>query len=193
MTDYPRYIFDHEERAAADLVSALRRPILRAIVRAFGAQVQELEDAAYACISDRLLDVAVGAQLDAWGEVVGERRGGLDDLEYRRFIQARLIANRAQGRPDELLRVAALVAQPLVEPARYTPRYPACYTLQVVRSVGWSPEGAARVGALLASITPAGVGWGLINAPSGAFGFEDDPEALGLDEGLLADLIAFDY
>ncbi len=68
--DHPRYIFDHEDRAVSDLVSALRRPILRAIVRAFGAQVQELEDAASACISDRLLDVAVGAQLDAWGAVV---------------------------------------------------------------------------------------------------------------------------
>lgn len=193
MTDKPSYIFDHEDRATGDLISALRRPILRAIVRAFGAQVQELEDAAYSCISDRLLSVAVGAQLDAWGEVVGERRGGLDDLEYRRFLAARIIANRAQGRPDELLRVAALVAQPLAQPPRYIPRYPACYTLQTVRSAGWSPEGAARVGALLASITPAGVGYAITDASAGYFGFSDDPEALGFDEGELADVLAFDH
>ncbi|HEY3802246.1 MAG TPA: hypothetical protein VGL61_06540 [Kofleriaceae bacterium] len=52
---------------------------------------------------------AVGAQLDVLGKIVGQVRLGSSDDDYRRYIQARIAANRASGKREELINVAKLV------------------------------------------------------------------------------------
>lgn len=55
------------------------------------------------------LDVAVGWRLDWVGVKVGQRRRGSDDDKYRRWIRARIRANRSIGKNEDLLAVAGLL------------------------------------------------------------------------------------
>lgn len=77
-----------------------------ALVTALMGPFQELEDAAIAVLTQRTLDVAVGAQLDVIGALVGRRRGGLADEIYRRYIRAQILANRSRGIREDLIAVA---------------------------------------------------------------------------------------
>jgi hypothetical protein len=52
------------------------------------------------------LDQAQGVWLDFLGNFVGELRAGANDADYRTFLQARIIANRSQGRIEDLIAVA---------------------------------------------------------------------------------------
>jgi hypothetical protein len=46
------------------------KPVLRAIIEALGAELDELNDAIIACKNDRWIDTAEGVQLDGLGEIV---------------------------------------------------------------------------------------------------------------------------
>lgn len=189
MTITPDYIANHVERALGDLVTMLGgRPVIEALVRALGEEVQELEDATWACVADRLLSTAVGTQLDAWGEIVGEQRGGLNDLEYRAFIEARILSNLSEGEPDRMARILSVLVGGV--PVRYVPLYPAAMFFQYVRPAWTSARHRARVVAQMVEVAPAGVSVDHITeAIDGYFGFDDDDDALGFDEGLWPEVI----
>lgn len=70
---------------------------------------QQLEDAALAVLTQRSVDTAVGAQLDVIGRVVGQPRGDLDDATMRRYIRARILANRSRGIREDLIAVVLAV------------------------------------------------------------------------------------
>lgn len=100
-------ITDHADRALRRLLTQYReQPNFAAFVRAALEQVQSLEDVFFELIDERQLPVAVGAQLDVYGRIVGESRNGLSDDRYRTRILARLIVNRSRGRVSDLLAVA---------------------------------------------------------------------------------------
>lgn len=80
------------------------------IVQAFAKSVQVTEDNLWALYSQRSLDTAEGAQLDAIGEIVDLNRGDLTDTEYRDRLRAKIRANRSFGQADDLLSIVALVA-----------------------------------------------------------------------------------
>lgn len=46
------------------------KPVLRAIIEALGAELDELNDAIIACKNDRWIDTAEGVQLDGLGDIV---------------------------------------------------------------------------------------------------------------------------
>lgn len=72
--------------------------------------VQVLEDTLQAVKIGRLLDYAVGVQLDAIGKIVGRPRNGLtDDDNYRRVIRAQIAANKSDGLIEDFITVTDLV------------------------------------------------------------------------------------
>lgn len=73
------------------------------------APFQRFENAAIQLLTERGVDVAFGAQLDVLGKIVGQARGGLADDVYRRYIRARIAANRSTGKREELIRITRLV------------------------------------------------------------------------------------
>lgn len=180
------YIPDHAARNAARLLTQDRdKPRTVALARALGAGAQALEDALFDLIVGRRLEAAAGAALDQWGTVVGERRGAIDDPDYRRFIQARILANTCKGTPDELIVIFGLVCAPVLD-LRYFPSFPASYTLQVVRESFLSALMRRRVRRIMEDVRPAGVGSELIEALPGPFGYQDTPAVLGYDVGTYA-------
>lgn len=115
---------------------------LLAVVDAFAAQVQELEDAGAALIylfaidpitegtGSHLYWVGRAAQLERIGVLVGQDRGGVDDPTYRLYLRARLRANRSSGTAAELYAVffAMLGASASLQ---ITPSYPAGLSLTI--------------------------------------------------------------
>lgn len=79
---------------------------LQAFISAFMSESQALENAMQDLLTQRTLDNAVGAQLDVIGKIVGQARGGLSDTDYRRYCRARIAANRSNGVPEDLIKVA---------------------------------------------------------------------------------------
>lgn len=73
------------------------------------APAQDLENALRQLELYRFVDTAEGVQLDTIGSIVGQDRGGLSDADYRRYIRARVAANKSRGVQEDLLTVAFLV------------------------------------------------------------------------------------
>lgn len=103
-------ITDHGARALARLKHQFKdKPKIESFLNALTAQGQELETALFALLTERGIDDAVGVQLDALGDIVGQPRNGLDDDDYRRFVRARIATNKSRGTVAEILKVARLV------------------------------------------------------------------------------------
>lgn len=184
----PAYIFDHVEAALAELVSRLDHPFIQALVRIFAEELQEIEDVLFALVVERFLDAAVGAQLDQWAKVVGERRDGFNDEELRDFIRARILSNLSNGEAPRLTTILSLLMRS--DNVRYAPVYPAAMAFDYIRSTPSSEARRTRVKAQMETVAPAGVAIdAIVEAPEGYFGFADDPDALGFGEGGFSEVI----
>jgi hypothetical protein len=82
---------------------------IKKLLRSWLSGVQTVEVALEQLLTLRAIDTAEGAQLDVLGKVVGQGRGGLVDDDYRRYIRARVRANRSHGTVRDVLAVANLV------------------------------------------------------------------------------------
>lgn len=109
------------------------------ILTALAVQVQALEDAYWQLLSDRTIDNAVGVQLDVLGAIVGEKRGGRPDPDYRLRIRARIRANLSNGTNEDIYAVfRALLATTPGYVLSYLPAYPAGFVFRI-NGVALSP------------------------------------------------------
>lgn len=192
MASHP-YQADHLGELLDELLSWFRgRGRFGALATALASQIQELEESLLDLRAERTLDVAAGAQLDQYGLLVGEPRGGLTDAEYRQFIDARLLANTSGGNVDRILDVVRLVTQTLVVDVLYRllGSGPA-YTLEIVRTGHMTGERLARALALLDAISPAGTAYRFVEGiepalSDGPFRFDS---GAGFDRGMLGTLL----
>lgn len=184
------HILDHAARALALLPSQFAGATkLRALITALADAAQDIEDDTWACIEDRMLATAEGAQLDQYGRVLGQPRDGLSDDDFRALLGIRILANRSNGQADVILRVVAglLGADRLqdTDGVHYRVLPPAAYELWWVSDDGAGDTGADRLALIrkiLDEITPSGVSWSATDNSAGAFQFDSGP---GLDNGEL--------
>ena len=164
-------IGDHAERLR-DRVSKRRwwGPRIDALLGACGHVLQQHEEQKFDILSGRVLQAATGAQLEQWGELVGEERGVLRDDEYRRFIAARILANRCTGDVDGLLTVFSTVTGPH-QGVRHEDFFPAGFAFWVARDRFMRQPVRRRVGRLMRTIKPGGVSMVLIEALAEGAGF----------------------
>lgn len=131
------YVPDHADRAQALLLWQDRdKPRIKALVRAFGAGAQLAESTGFAIITGATLDAAEGATLDRWGELVGERRGGLDVEDFRRFIELRIRVNTEHPGTDEMWEVVDAA----VDPSTVRSYLVADGIIYLVTSADWLPD-----------------------------------------------------
>ena len=105
-------ITDHVAEGRGLLLEQYRgKPRLDALLGAYTRQVQKLEDGIWSVILGRMLENAVGVQLDKIGKIVGQKRLGEPDIRYRMLIQVRIAINRSSGYPDEIIKIIRLVCQ----------------------------------------------------------------------------------
>jgi hypothetical protein len=151
----------------ARMPSRLRGAVIVALLRAMGDEVQLLEDEVFDHYVSSPISVAEGVVLDRWGAIVNEARYGLSDSDYRRIIEAKLLALKAAGRREFIVRMVSL----LVEEERVSySNYVAAYRINV--DAGAAPLTATferRILRLIALSTTAGIQSSVAVGPVGVF------------------------
>jgi len=151
------------------------KPRMVAFARALGYGAQVLEDATFSVVVGSTLQNSAGHRLDQWGDLVGERRGGLNDADYRRFIKARIKANRSTGKMDEILEILALVTEPVA--VRSRDMFPCAFEVTILRQSLLPRPVWAKVRDLARSIKPAGIAMVVTEVAGPFLGFYADPWA----------------
>lgn len=86
------------------------KPNMEALISAFRNRATELATTFADLITKRYLANATAAQLDVIGVIVGQARGDApDDATYKKYIQARILANRSSGSVEEIYDVLELI------------------------------------------------------------------------------------
>lgn len=104
------WVEDHPSDGVGLLIWQFRgKPRLEAMLRALLEVVQQAEDAAWQVLTERWLDNAIGAQLDAIGTIVDLARAGWLDDTYRALLRAQVRVLRSRGRWSDLLGILELL------------------------------------------------------------------------------------
>ena len=184
------YEEEHADRAVSQLPSRYRgKPRIEALARALALPWQDVEDEAWTLLNDLLLPNASGWLLDILGDLVGEDRAGLDDTDYRRFIAARMLVNRADDSLDDLIAIWQLVMDTTATDS--TEIFPLTIWLIAQRDDPLSDIVARRVVAMMEDAKPAGRTLRLVEAMPSPYGTDGGGEfgIEGLDVGVLARLL----
>jgi hypothetical protein len=86
-------------------------PNLWALAAVYLQEFQNVENAAFGVIYGRLLPYAVGVTLDELGDLVGQLREGLSDIQYRIAIGLKILANASSGTPEDELAIARIASE----------------------------------------------------------------------------------
>lgn len=182
-----QFIPDHNERSRKRLPFQFwEAPRLAGLARGIGDSGQVLENLILDLLDGQTLDTAIGVHLERWGAIVGERRGSLEDHELRRFIRARLRANRwakfgTVSGINEQLRIYEIVMD--ARAVRYFPTYHAGFALVAERDTFLPDRVMERVVRLMLDCKPAGVALDLIEALPGSLTLSGGP---GVGIGVLS-------
>ncbi len=161
----------HEHKAPARLIERWKnKDNFRALQRTYLPEIREVENALWLVWVSRFVDYAADEQLDLLGRIVGERRQGRTDPNYRLRIKARILINKSFGTADDILGMLGVIES---AQARITEFEPASFRvdfdgpLQGVASL-------TEIAGLVSEARAAGIG-GAVIAPT--------DEALGLRWG----------
>lgn len=158
------YVADHKRKAVEEelLSQFAGKPRITALIKALAQGVQYLEDMQFDLATGSTLTAATGRELDLWGQLVDERRLGLDDDSYRAVIQTKIRALRTNGTIDDLVDIFKALTD--ADEVRYFHHYPAGYRLTAYRDEPMSDERVRRVKRIMELCRPAGVGMVLAEA-----------------------------
>ncbi len=97
-------MMDYEGIAVSRLTGQFESsPLLQEVVAAMVAPLTVLEADADAIRQYRWIDSAIGVQLDGCGDIVGERRNGRTEDEYREALRFRVFVNISKGTPTDII------------------------------------------------------------------------------------------
>lgn len=183
-------IANHIQRGLDVLLSQYRRSTkFKGLISAFLKQVQDLENASFACIVNRRLDSAAGVNLDQYGRVFNQPRNGLSDDEYRNVIKVRIAAYRGKG---NIKSVTSIAAGLFGVAARYSPLRGPAYTISVIVSSVASAQFAQTAIDILFLTRPAGVSLAdFLESQSGSFTFDTPGQGWDVSQWGTVDLVPF--
>ena len=173
-------ITTHVVDGLANLLSQFSgKPRLTALVTAALEEVQRLENVAWDVYEGRLIENAVGHQLDVIGEIVGFPRNGLGDDEYRRIIQTAIQLNRHDGQADNALFIWSQLVD-VTNPVRYVQLGVAHFGFWWESDPLGDDDWLRYIAALMPRIAASGVSWELIESLEDGFIFDDDTRGFDL-------------
>jgi hypothetical protein len=130
---------DHLGKGLSKLLEQFHdRTALEAILGAWLTQIQKLEDASWEAILIRGIAASEGVGLDHIGNIVGRKRLGLDDPDYRIALWAKIRINRSSGRPNDMIDIANLSLTGTDCTITYDEHYPATIQMEVLGAVSFS-------------------------------------------------------
>lgn len=105
-------IDDHVAEAIARLLQQYKgRSNVEGLFTAIVQMIQKLENAMYPLIQYRQLAFAYGSQLDGLGLIIGQRRNGLSDDQYRVLLIGTIAANYSDTTSTAILNIIQTVFQ----------------------------------------------------------------------------------
>lgn len=126
---------DHLERGLPRLLEQFKeKGKLTALLTSYLKQIQFLEDCVWEVVFARTIETATGILLDHIGAIVGRKRFGLNDVDYRIAIRAQIRINRSSGRPEDVIAVANL-SVPIGYTVEYNEFYPASIQVDIIEIV----------------------------------------------------------
>lgn len=105
------------------------------LVRILVAPADRLEAAMHQVLLAFDLETSEGLQLDLLGKLVGQSRFGMVDEDFRRFIRARIKANKSSGTINEILEVIGLVLDDAGATLTFKDEWPAAFSLEITDTV----------------------------------------------------------
>lgn len=179
MTIVQKTLEEHVIEALGNFLEDLKgKDDLNKLLEIYIRQVEDAERVAFELFEERVLDTAVGAQLDGIGRIIGEERQGKDDAEYRIALATRIDLNNSTGIREDILKMilGVLGDSTSVDIDEY---YPASFVARVLTSVpdGFDPT---QLATLVQGAKSAGVNGQVTYAVAGPFQFDT---GLGFDEG----------
>jgi len=157
----------------------------RAFVAVFLEELREAESTIYDLYWNRTLDGASGAQLDQYGKIVRVERDGLNDSDYLRFIRVGLLVLYARGDAERIRRIVELASGS--SDVHYINNGFASYSVTYALLEPLPSAIKSRILRAVEAATPSGVSFAVVESSTVYFGFDEDDDALGLDEGELAE------
>jgi len=101
---------NHESLAVSRFIEQFKdKAKLEALIRSYAEQIQDLEDAAFEVMLERVLDNAVGVQLQTIAKIVGAPITTSNDDELRIIIRTQIAINLSDGTPEDLINVLRLI------------------------------------------------------------------------------------
>lgn len=171
-------IEDHVARGLARLPMQFKgKPNFESFLTVLLTPIQRVEDALWQLLTERGIDTATAAQLNTLGKIVGQPRGGMVDADYRRYVRAKIAANKSTGKPEDLIAVALAVLGP--DPAAEIEIQPSGTATLIVELLGAIDAATAEaMNTLLQQSVAAGVRLVLVfslSAPADTFTFGTGP------------------
>jgi hypothetical protein len=157
----PTYIPDHEDRAADTTLTQFHgSAALQALLLAVTTEIQRLEDLKFSMITDRLLAVAAGVNLDIIGRIVGFPRLDVsDDDEYRDLLSVQIRANNSDCGAEDVIFVASeLVGADVRYQQQGTAHFHLEYELTTASTADW----LERVDKMIEQVACSGVSWEMV-------------------------------
>lgn len=146
----------------ANPISQGDESLVSKLAKVYIKQLQEVEDTRNQVYLKRMLDNAVGVQLDGIGDIIGEPRNGRGDADYRNAIILQIYINNKYGEPETL--ISAVREYTDASDIIYKELYPAKVYINFTSDT--IPDGLFNQ---IQGICPAGVGLTLTASPT------DDP------------------
>lgn len=152
----------HVAEAQSRLLYQYRTPNMLALVAAFVAGAQGLEDAIYALDAGRQLATARGKQLDLLGEMFGARRLGMTDSDFRIALQGTIAKNNSDGTARTVAGIIKLLtgadAVHLITPSSVAAPADSGYVSFAVYGAVTAPVVTAAITRTVAASVAAGIG-----------------------------------
>lgn len=106
-------IENHVEQGLERLLEQWKgKPNLEKAIKSLTSGIQDIESVLFELMENRLdISVAVGAQLDRFGTIVGQERLGFDDDFYRILLLARIGINISNGEPERIIDTLKLLTK----------------------------------------------------------------------------------
>ncbi len=157
---------DHEALSASRFLDQFKNAVdLKALMASYAEQIQDLENAMFEVILERVLPTAEGVQLTVLGAIVQQPRTTSDDVEFRIAISARIAINLSDSTPEDLIKVGLLIFETSGERFCIREEPPAQLRVTVIDPITISPtlvqqllDAADAAGnRLLLSYTPSAI------------------------------------
>lgn len=158
------------------------KPKVTGLLKSYLQSIQALEDSYEQFLKERSLDTAIGVQLDTLGVIVGEKRLGRSDDEFRIAIRLRIAINNSDG--TEPVVTPLLIAMTGAESVTITEEFPAGVTFKMTGdNVDTSDETVEDINRVFAACV-------LLQITTSITGV--DFRTVDVDSGAAADALGYD-